>query len=52
MGLDSVEWAAKYVYLAQVENFKSRELTDQEVVVMKWMEKAIQQYREKLSHGS
>jgi len=43
--LNSVEWQIKYVYLAQIETFKSRELTDEEVIVMKWMEKVIDDLR-------
>ena len=45
--LNSVEWQMKYVYLAQIEVFKSRDLTDQEVIVMKWMEKELSKLREK-----
>ena len=37
----------KYVYLAQIEVFKSRDLTDQEVIVMQWMEKELSKLREK-----
>ena len=47
--LNSVEWQCKYVYLAQIENFKSRDLTDQEVIVMKWMEKRVQELRKRTS---
>ena len=43
--LDSVEWAAKYTYLAQIEAFKSRDLTDEEVIVMKWMQKVVDDLR-------
>lgn len=40
--LDSIEWQAKYVYLAQLENFKFRDLTDEEKVVVKWMEDIVE----------
>lgn len=45
--LNSIEWQCKYVYLAEIENFKSRDLTDQEVIVMKWMEKRVQELRKR-----
>jgi len=45
--LDSTEWAAMYVYFAQIENFKSRELTDEELVVMQWMQKIANDLKER-----
>jgi len=45
--LDSVEWAAMYVYYAQIENFKSRDLTDEEAVVMEWMQKIANDLKER-----
>ena len=31
--LESSEWAQKFIFLAQVENFKSRDLTEKEEIV-------------------
>ena len=47
--LDSVEWATMYTYFAQIETFKSRidELTEEEVVVMKWMERVANALKER-----
>ena len=46
--LDSTEWAAKYVYLHQLNDFASREeLTDEEKITLKWMTKKVEQLREK-----
>ena len=39
--LDSSEWAQKFIFLAQVENFKSRDLTEKEKAVKEWMEERI-----------
>ena len=38
--LESSEWAQKFIFLAQVENFKSRDLTEKEIV-KEWMEERI-----------
>ena len=45
--LDSAEWAAMYVYFAQIENFRSRDLTDEELVVMEWMQKIANDLKER-----
>ena len=45
--LDSSEWAQKFIFLAQVENFKSRDLTEKEKIVKEWMEKKIESLKEK-----
>ncbi len=45
--LDSIEWQIKYVYLAQLESFKFRDLTDEEKVVMKWMENIVEDLRKR-----
>lgn len=39
--LESSEWAQKFIFLAQVENFKSRDLTEKEEIVKEWMEERI-----------
>ena len=45
--LDSIEWAQKFIFLAQVENFKSQDLTEKEKIVKEWMEKKIEYLKEK-----
>ena len=46
--LNSVEWATMYTYFAQLEAFKNRtDLTDEEVIVMKWMEKVANALKER-----
>ena len=44
--LESSEWAQKFI-LAQVENFKSRDLTEKEKIVKEWMEEKIDILRKK-----
>jgi hypothetical protein len=47
--LSSLEWASLNLYLREVEDFKSRQdLTDQEVIVMKWMERKIKAFKERI----
>ena len=45
--LNSVEWQAKYLYLAQIENFKSRDLTYKETIVMEWMQDRVEELRKR-----
>lgn len=45
--LESSEWAQKFIFLAQVENFKSRDLTEKEEIVKEWMEERINILRKK-----
>ena len=45
--LESSEWAQKFIFLAQVENFKSRDLTEKEELVKEWMEERINILRKK-----
>ncbi len=48
--LSSTDWAQKFILLAQIENFKSRDLTQKEKIVKEWMEERIDILREK-EHG-
>ena len=45
--LESSEWAQKFIFLAQVENFKSRDLTEKEEIVKECMEERINILRKK-----
>ena len=45
--LESSEWAQKFIFLAQVENFKSRDLTEKEEIVKEWMEERIDIFKKK-----
>ena len=45
--LESSEWAQKFIFLAQVENFKSRDLTEKDEIVKEWMEERINILRKK-----
>jgi len=45
--LTGVEWQFKYSYLFQIEQFQSRELTEEERTVMEWMKKQVELLREK-----
>jgi hypothetical protein len=47
MMLNSTDWAQKFIFLAQIEIFKSRDLTEQEKIVKQWMEEKIEFLREK-----
>ena len=39
--------AQKFIFLAQVENFKSRDLTEKEEIVKEWMEEKNRYSQEK-----
>ena len=46
--LSSEEWAAKYVFLHQMWAFQARQdLSEEEKVVLMWLEKKVQEYRAK-----
>lgn len=46
--LSSEEWAAKYVYLHQMWAFQAKDnLTDEEKIVLEWMQAKIEGFREK-----
>lgn len=44
--LSSIDWNAYEAYRRQIETFRAKDLTDHEVLVMKWMQSEVKRFEE------